>query len=504
MVSSKVCSLDSVKIKIEDCRSQGKRIVLCHGVFDLLHIGHIRYLRQAKLHGDVLIVTLTPDCFVDKGPHRPAFPEQLRAEALASLNGVDFVSINAWPTAEETLRLLKPDVYVKGAEFKDIQDITGKIAAEARVCEDEGIELAFVEDIVFSSSNLINRYLSSHSTECQEYLEIFRSRHSEEEIFGYLQSFSDLTVLVVGDTILDEYVYCSPLGSSSKDPVLALLHQSQEMFVGGACAVANHLAQHVKKVILCTSIGSDAYEHFIRAGLSPQVELRSIQLKNMPTVRKTRVLDSYSFQKQLEIYHMGQEGMDEESEEQFTDMLSEAMKEVDLVVAADFGHGCITEKHVAKLCQEASFLAVNTQANAGNRGYHTIDRYNRADFISLANHELTMQFRNRHISTGHMLTELTKLLQCKYALVTEGKNGCAILGQGDFMRTPSFASRIVDRVGAGDALFAIASLAAFKSFPIDIITFLGNIAGSLAVEIMGNAKAVGRSAMQRYITAVLK
>ena len=75
-------------------REAGQTVVMCHGVFDLLHIGHLRHFEQAKAHGDVLIVTLTPDQFVNKGTHRPAFPELLRAEAIASLGIVDYVAIN--------------------------------------------------------------------------------------------------------------------------------------------------------------------------------------------------------------------------------------------------------------------------------------------------------------------------------------------------------------------------------------------------------------------------
>ena len=96
-------------------RAQGRKMVLCHGVFDLLHIGHIRYFEEAKRLGDILVVTVTPDRYVNKGPHRPAFPERLRSEAIAALECVDYVAINAWPMAVETIRLLRPHLYVKGS-----------------------------------------------------------------------------------------------------------------------------------------------------------------------------------------------------------------------------------------------------------------------------------------------------------------------------------------------------------------------------------------------------
>ena len=115
----KIATLDDLAALMEDYRRRSLVVVHCHGVFDLLHIGHIRYLQAARQLGDVLVVTVTPDQFVNKGPHRPVFEERLRAQALAALDCVDHVSINRFPTATEALRQLRPDVYVKGAEFRD-------------------------------------------------------------------------------------------------------------------------------------------------------------------------------------------------------------------------------------------------------------------------------------------------------------------------------------------------------------------------------------------------
>ena len=160
--NGKIKTIEELTEVLASHRAESKKIVHCHGVFDLLHIGHIRYFEQAQGMGDVLVVTVTPDQYVDKGPHRPAFNEILRAEAVASLSCVDYVAINKWPTAEETLRFLRPDVYVKGSEFKNMaSDMTGKIAREEKVVREIGGTLAFAEDIVFSSTNLINRYVSN-------------------------------------------------------------------------------------------------------------------------------------------------------------------------------------------------------------------------------------------------------------------------------------------------------------------------------------------------------
>lgn len=153
-----VVELHTLSGILRDLRRVGKKIVLCHGCFDLMHPGHIKYFQAAGEMGDVLVVTLTPDRYVDKGPGRPAFPQELRAEAISALACTDFVAINEWPTAEETLRLLRPHLYVKGQEFEKLEDKTGKIQKEYQVVREIGAELRFTHEITFSSTKLLNQY----------------------------------------------------------------------------------------------------------------------------------------------------------------------------------------------------------------------------------------------------------------------------------------------------------------------------------------------------------
>ena len=128
--NDKVKPIEELSELLDRLRSD-KKIVLCHGVFDLLHVGHIRHFEHAKKLGDILVVTLTADRYVNKGPHRPAFPEDLRAESLAALDCVDYVAINRWPLATEPIERLRPHVYVKGSDYRDQDDDrTGGIAIE--------------------------------------------------------------------------------------------------------------------------------------------------------------------------------------------------------------------------------------------------------------------------------------------------------------------------------------------------------------------------------------
>ena len=153
MLDLEILSKNICKLK-----SEGKTIVHCHGCFDLMHPGHIKYFQAAKKMGDILIVTITPDEYVDKGADRPVFGQNLRAESISALECVDYVAINKWPTSEETLKLLRPHIYVKGQEFENMEDETGKIQKEYSVVKKIGAEVRFTHEIVFSSAHLLKKY----------------------------------------------------------------------------------------------------------------------------------------------------------------------------------------------------------------------------------------------------------------------------------------------------------------------------------------------------------
>jgi rfaE bifunctional protein kinase chain/domain len=503
----KIFELEKLASLLKDLRSSGKKIVHCHGVFDLLHIGHIRHFEQAGQFGDVLVVTITPDQYVDKGPHRPAFNQDLRAEAIASLSIVDYVAINKWPTAEETIRLLQPDYYAKGAEFKQIvTDMTGKMGGEERVAREIGTELVFIDDIVFSSTNLINRYLSNWSEEINEYLGLFRQRSSLDEILDIIESMSRLKVLVIGDTILDEYQFCEAIGKSSKDPALTVKYQSSDMFAGGALAVANHVASFAYNVKLLTVLGQrESHEDLIRSQLLANIDPFFIYQPDSPTIIKKRYIDGNSFNKLFEVYIIDDSGLADEQDKVACRWLKENLTQYDLVVVADYGHGAVSDNMMDTLCEGARFLAVNVQANSGNFGFHTVTRYQHADFVSLSEHEIRLEMRQRNGEIRPMMENLLKKLGARQFIVTRGRKGCMILNdEMDFVAVPTFAQNVVDRVGAGDALFAVTSIGALLDVSNEINGFIGNVAGSLAVEILGNKKTIDKLALKKYIVSLLK
>ena len=502
---AKTRDMEELARELRALKAEGRRIVHCHGVFDLLHPGHIRHLAEAKRMGDVLVVTITPDRFVNKGPHRPAFTESLRAEVLGALDCVDFVGINRWPTAVEAIRLLQPDIYVKGQDYREAsRDVTGGIVLEQEAVEAHGGRIEFTDDIVFSSSNLLNRYLPAFSAEVNDYLAAFRERHSAEEVKGWLDELASLNVLVLGEAILDEYVYCEPLNKSGKEPILAMQQLSREKYAGGSLAIANHLASFCRSVDLVTYAGDrDACEDFMREHLQPGVNPVFIRKKDSPTILKRRYVDAYSLAKLFEVYEINDEQLDASEERQVETALRERLDGCQLTLVCDFGHGLITEPLAGLVQEQSPFLAVNTQINAANLGFHTISKYARADYVCIQEKEIRLDSRSRKAELRTLVESTSRQMGCQL-MITRGKQGTVQYDGAEYLVSPSLALEVVDRVGAGDAVFAITSLCAARGVPADIIGFIANAVGAQAVNIVGNSRSIDRPALFKTIDSLLK
>lgn len=503
----KIKDLDNLATILSAWRDQGKKIIHCHGVFDLLHVGHVRHFEEARAMGDLLVVTLTPDEYVNKGPHRPAFPQHLRAEVVAALDVVDYVAMNRWPTAVRTIEVLRPHIYAKGPDYRDAsQDVTGGITLEEEAVRSVGGEITFTDDITFSASGLLNRFLPMFPTEVNGYLDDFRQRRSAREIVQYLDRLCPLTVLVVGETILDEYIYCDAIGKSAKEPILAMRYLSREMNAGGILAIGNHVADFCNRIELLTYLGTtNPHEEFVRRRLKPDIRPTFIYKSDSPTIIKRRYIENYPLSKVLEVYEINDELLNEQEDDAFCAALEARLPECDLVIVADYGHGLISPRAAELLANKAPFLAVNTQMNAANIGFHTVSKYRRADYICIQEGEIRLDYRSRKGELKDLVRDLSRRLACSTVMVTRGKHGTLLYRDGaGFFECPSFAVHVVDRMGAGDAVLAVTSLCTAQHVPPDVIGFIGNLVGAQAVTIVGNSASIDRVGLLRSIESLLK
>jgi cytidyltransferase-like protein len=504
----KIKSLDELASILDDERAAGRSVVQCHGVFDLLHIGHIRHFAEAATLGDCLVVTITPDRHVNKGPGRPVFSEDLRAEAVASLDSVKYVAINCWPQATEAITRLRPRVYVKGSDYRDAEkDVTGGIALEEQAVRAVGGRIAFTDGITFSSSALLNRHMAARPAELSQYLDHFTARYGDGDVVRkYLDGAAALRVLVVGETIIDDYHYCETMGKSGKEPILAARYVSSERFAGGVLAVANHLSSFAGRVQLLTGLGAqDSHEEFVRERLDARVEPTFLTLPDAPTIVKRRYVETYPLQKLFEVYVMGERHGGNGHSEALCERLEALMPECDLVLVTDYGHGLLGPQELELLCAKAPFLAVNTQVNAANHGFNTVSKYKCADFVSVSENEIKLDARSTRRDLRDIVLERCEQMHCDRMIVTQGKQGSLCYSRDEgFVQVPALASHVVDRVGAGDAVFAITSLCAAQKAPMEVVGVIGNAVGAQAVMIVGNRTAVDRATVTKHLTALLR
>ncbi|MCX5790434.1 MAG: PfkB family carbohydrate kinase [Elusimicrobia bacterium] len=504
---AKIKTLAQLSPILRRLREQGKRIVHCHGVFDLMHLGHIRHFQQAKKLGDVLVVTLTQDRWVNRGPGRPVFTQEHRAEAIAALNCVNFVAINDTPLAVGAIQLLRPHFYVKGPDYKDAgKDLTGGIRREREAVEAVGGKLVITDDLTFSSSSLINRHLGGLPPKTMDFLARFHKRHPLDEVLGYLRGASKLRFLFVGEAIIDEYRYCVAIGKSSKEPMLAIKHLETERFAGGIVAAANNAASILKQADVVTLLGDrEPHEAFFRDRCCENVRLRCLPKTDSPTIVKRRYIDRYFFTKLLAIYEMNDTPLIVPDNRRLCGLLRKLVPQYDGVVVLDFGHGMLSDEAIEILCSKAKFLAVNTQSNAGNLGYHAASRYRRADFLCMAENEFRLEERDLHSNIRDIVRAVAKKLHCPSAILTGGKFGCLTYSaRHGYTEVPAVAHDVVDRMGAGDTFFAVTAPCVAQGAPMDVVGFIGNVAGAEAVATVGHRTFLQRTPLFKHIETLLK
>jgi cytidyltransferase-like protein len=427
-------------------------------------LGHIRHLQAAKAAGDYLVVTVTADRYVRKGPGRPAFTEHERAEALRGLACVDEVQISRNPTAAEDIRLIRPAIFAKGPDYSETTLDSGEREALAEV---DG-KLLITETEKWSSTALLTPR-PVVSEEIRAYLSGLQA--SPADVLAWLDKALALKVLVIGDGILDIYRYGNASGKAGKEPILITKFAREERFVGGSEAVAQHARACANDVDYVAG----------------------------PRVVKRRFVETYPFQKIF-----GEDEIDEQGTAAAARHVetNKHLADYDLVIVADYGHGFMTPSLINALQARSKYLAVNVQDNAGNHGFNTIGKYQRADFISISERELRLDARDQATDVRELM-QRAATARDGTVLVTRGAQGCMASRRSADAEAPAFASHTVDRMGAGDAVFGVTACCAAVGMPLELLCYVAAVVGTQAVGIVGNARYIERESLRTALTAWL-
>jgi len=511
-IDRKVVTLAEFEEIRRKLREDGLKLVQCHGVFDLLHPGHIHHLQEAREMGDRLVITVTEDRHVNKGPGRPVFGHELRMKTLAALESVDWVVLSEHPTALKVIEVVQPDVYAKGHEYADESaDVTGNIAREREAVERHGGRMGYFGDVVFSSTKLLNEHFGAVPENARDFARQFVDEHSLDVVRSTVDAMGDMSVLVVGEPIVDEYINCQVQGVTVKDHVPSVRRLDSERAWGGSYAVARHLSTFCGAVTLAGIAGP---EEPVAGPEAPEGTPEKIQREfeldsGARTVVKERYVVRNALRVELEKVFSVKEVSDPwevrpETRERFRERLAELMDGHDMVVVSDYGHGLLDPATMELIQERAPYLALNVQTNSSNFGYNPITKYRRADAFALDETEMRLAYRDRTGELPPLLAALHEHLGAQAGWLTLGSEGAlSIDAEGEIRHTPALTLHVVDTLGAGDAFFALASAAARLEQPTPVSALIGALAGALAVNVAGNSEAVDRTGFLKFANTVL-
>jgi len=480
-------------------RPRRQEVIMCHGVFDVVHPGHLRHLLFAKSKAAILIASITADRHITKGAQRPHVPQDLRAINLAAFEMVDFVVIDRNATPIENLRLIQPDFLAKGYEY-NASGLHPKTAEEAKVVGEYGGEIIFTPgDVVYSSSRLIE--LEAPSLKLEK-LQIVMDRNavSFDDLRRTLQSFEGRRLHIVGDTIIDSYTRCAMIGGQTKTPTMSVQFEHRQDFVGGAAVVAKHCGAAGADVTFTTVLGDDELQRFALKDLEKAgVNVHPFIDRSRPTVNKNSIV--VADYRLLKIDTLDNRSI---SDGMLADICSSVRDTpADAVIYSDFRHGMFNRRTIGALVEAIPPGAFRVADSQVASRWGNITDFQAFDLITPNEREARFALGDQDSGIRALASDLYDAARCRLLILKLGERGVLTCRNDDhesldsFFVLESFVERLVDAVGAGDALAAYATLAMLASGSEVQATILGLIAAACECEIDGNVPVTPKQVLAR-------
>ena len=504
---SKIIKLNNLKSIRSKFRN--KKIILVHGVFDVLHIGHIEYFKEAKKLGDILIVSVTANKYVNKGINRPYFDEKARISLLSELSQIDFVILSPEVSAATVIKNLKPDEYVKGPDYKiKKNDKAGNLNREKKEVEKIGGKLKFTSGHLFSSTKILNSNFDEFKIlEKVVKLNSLKKIDNNKILKCFKKAIKKIfkeKVLVIGETILDNYFYSEPLGTPSKEDILSVNYLKKEQYLGGSLPVALNISDISKNVTFATFYKDSAVIKKIKQKVEKKIKCKFFLEKNFKEIKKNRFIDFHSKKKIFEFYEFNNIEFYNKQLEQF---LIKNLRIFDKIIVCDFGHGMFNNKVINIIQKHSKFLCLNVQTNSGNRGYNLFKKYAKADLLVIDEPEARLGLSDRYGSINNIVMS-KDFKKFKNLIITRGIKGLIFRDQkvkNGFLSFPAFNTKVIDTMGAGDAAYAYASMFINNCDGNKIlIGLLSAIAGALKTTIIGHEKFLSSLEVSRSLESILK
>lgn len=482
----KIKNLKELK-KIIKNQKKNKKIILCHGHFDVVHPGHIRHLSYAKSKADILIVSLTADKYISKGIYRPHVPEHLRALNVAAFEMVDYVYIDNNLKPLKIIKNIKPHFFAKGFEYTS-KGLPPATEEELKIIDSYGGKMIFTPgDIIYSSSKIIENSFPNLETE-KLILLMNKNKISFDSLKKNLNKFKKYSIHVVGDLIIDIHTKTALIGGQIKTPTISVLFEREDRFIGGAGIVAKHLKAAGAKVVFTTVIGNDPLKNFVLDQFRmANIKINAVIDNTRPTTCKNIIINNdYRL---LKIDILDNQPISENIKNKIKSFISNNKKN-DAIIFSDFRHGIFNKSNIKFFEKFISKKTLKIADSQVATRWGNITEFEKFDLITPNEREARFSLADQISSISHLSRKLLKKTKCKNLILKLGQKGIFAVSKRQKINKPfsisSFADNVVDPVGAGDALLAYSTLSFLSSGSLVEATIIGAIAAACECEVDGN------------------
>lgn len=488
-------------------KKNNKTVALLHGVFDILHVGHISYFEEIKKYSEILIISVTDDEFVNKGPGRPMFKIKERVRMLSQLDLVDYITISKSETAEKVIKEIKPNFYAKGQDYKiKKNDISKNIYKEVNAIKSVGGKFITSSTPMHSSTKIINAETDFLSESLKNYIKSIQKENLKNKYLHFLKDKIKKKILVIGEPIIDIYNYVQIQGKSSKNNILSSKHLSTSEFGGGSILVANILKEFFNKIDFVTFENTHNKYYINKFLSSKNIKVIKLKVKDCKFIIKKRFIDKYSNNRLYQINYNDDFSLINKAGSKIYNFLKKNHTHYDFIVIFDFGHNLINQDvvKILKILSKKTFI--NCQSNSSNFGFNLINKYSKANTISMDEQEFRLSVQDKN-------SEIIKLIKSnksfiknfKNFIITMGKFGSYHISHKKSIFCPTVYNTFKDTTGSGDVFFSIyIALKISNKFTDKEICLICHLAAGLHANKVGNDKIFDLKSLFKSLDLVLK
>ena len=497
----------SISDIVKSLKKNKKTIGLCHGVFDVLHYGHLKHFEAAKKKCDYLFVSITSSQFIKKGPNRPINNDNERLFFLKSLKLIDHAFVAKGESGVDSINLVKPSFYFKGNDYKkNTSDKTKKILYEIDAVKKNKGKIIYTNEKQMSSSKIINQLGISLNEKQTKFLNQVKRKDSFKSIINALDKLKKDKVLVVGDLIIDRYIYGNVLGKSGKEPHMVFKQIKKDLYLGGSAIIANHLSDFIKKITLISDFG---YETEIKKLLKDNLKKNIKYLPILPNKKykssiKTRFVDSLTKYKLFGSYII--------SSLEFSKFyrklnleLNKEIKKNDIIIISDFSNNFFDKISLSKIAKSKKFTSAMVQKNSNNPSFFSLNYIKNFDLLCINEGELRSELRDKNTNIQTLAKNFLIKNKLKFLVITQGISGSILFDHNlNNYFCPSFNSKPIDKIGAGDSMLSILSILLKNKFNPATSLLIASLISSKVVNNMGNSYRASLIEIERDLEFLLK